>query len=451
MRTRISPIKKNILASFTTIAVQLLNQIVLVPFYLTFWDVNLYSDWIVLMAIVSFFAMSDVGLNNVTINRFVIKYSEGNYNECKSLLINNFFLIFIVGVICIVTSLMYINFVDIVKVLGLHSLSRIDANYILIVLLLKIFVGLLSSVFGGIYNATQNTYKAILLTNLSILAEFFVIFVALLFQLPIVTLVSIYLLPKLLLFLYFLIDANKYFAFSFKLKYFDFKLLKEVMIPSVSFMSFPFAYTVIFQGFTLLVNKYFGANSVILFNTTRTMANFIKTLLSSVQNSVWPEYSIAFGKSDFNRMRILHRKTLVISTTISTFLCVFLLFFGDFIYEIWTHGKIQFDLNLMIAFLMIVFVQSFWTSSSITLMATNNHTKLGGLFLSLSLISLTVAYVLLQIFPNIILTTSCMLLIDLGIAVYAINRAVELTQDSVNELISYYKTFYLLTIRNIFK
>lgn len=43
-----SPIRKNLLANGFGIGVQLLNQIVLVPFYILFWGNELYSDWIVI-------------------------------------------------------------------------------------------------------------------------------------------------------------------------------------------------------------------------------------------------------------------------------------------------------------------------------------------------------------------------------------------------------------------
>ena len=90
MKMKISAVKKNLLANFFGIGVQLFTQIALIPLFLIFWDINTYSDWIILTAISSFFAMSDIGLNSVTINRFVIKHTEGNLVECRSLLTNNY-------------------------------------------------------------------------------------------------------------------------------------------------------------------------------------------------------------------------------------------------------------------------------------------------------------------------------------------------------------------------
>lgn len=61
-----SPIRKNITANMFGVGVQLLNQIILVPFYILFWGNELYSDWIVISALTTIFAMSDVGLKPLT-------------------------------------------------------------------------------------------------------------------------------------------------------------------------------------------------------------------------------------------------------------------------------------------------------------------------------------------------------------------------------------------------
>ena len=83
-----SPIKRNIIANLFGIGVNLLNQIVLVPFYIIYWGNDLYGDWIVLSALTAFFGMSDIGLNSVIQNRFSIKYAQNSFKECSSLLVH---------------------------------------------------------------------------------------------------------------------------------------------------------------------------------------------------------------------------------------------------------------------------------------------------------------------------------------------------------------------------
>lgn len=95
-----SPLRKNFVANLFGIGVNLLNQIVLVPFYIIYWGKDLYSDWIVLSALTAFFCMSDMGLNSVIQNRFSIKYAQNKREECDSLLANNVVIVSFVGCIC---------------------------------------------------------------------------------------------------------------------------------------------------------------------------------------------------------------------------------------------------------------------------------------------------------------------------------------------------------------
>ena len=88
-----TPVRRNLIANLFGLGVNLLNQIVLVPFYIIYWGNELYSDWIVLSSLTAIFSMSDVGLNNVIQNRFSIKYSEGDIKECNSLLSCNFVIV----------------------------------------------------------------------------------------------------------------------------------------------------------------------------------------------------------------------------------------------------------------------------------------------------------------------------------------------------------------------
>lgn len=125
-----SPIRRNMIANLFGVCVQLLNQIVLVPFYILFWGNELYSDWIVISALSAIFAMSDVGLNNVIQNRFSIKLSEEDYEECNSLLTNNFILVAITMVFTLFACGVFVGLWDITKVMSLHLLTRYEANFV---------------------------------------------------------------------------------------------------------------------------------------------------------------------------------------------------------------------------------------------------------------------------------------------------------------------------------
>lgn len=426
-----SPIRKNIVANFFGVGVQLLNQIILVPFYILFWGNELYSDWIVISALTTIFSMSDVGLNNVIQNRFAVKYTEGNLKECESLITNNIILILATLAITLFGIVFFIGVWDITKVMNLHILTREIANWVFVLLVIKVFVGMLSSVQDAVYRSTHNASVATYMSQVGLLATALITLGCILLKTPVIILCILITLPQLVLIFIKFIHSQKYFAYRFSINSFDYNLLKQIVLPSLSFMSFPLGNTIVLQGFTLVVNNYFGANSVVLYNTTRTLCNFIKTFLGTLQTAVWPEYSIAYGKGDYNLMRHLHRKILKITIVVSGLMGVALLLFGPFIYKIWTHDKVVFSYSLMAVYILVLFTESLWTSSAVTLMATNNHSRLGAIYITSSLVALLIAILFVEINPQLWLVALSLVIMHFIIACYTIKEGFKFTKDSL--------------------
>jgi len=425
-----TPIAKNLFANFYGVGINLFNQILLVPFYLTLWGVEKYSDWIVLTTVTSFFAMSDIGLNTVTSNRFSIKISEGDRNECSLLLTNNYVLLLIVASLSIIGITLFALTVDLVELFGLHVLSNSSARYVLIVLVIHVFMGMASGVINAVYRAFSLTSKSTYLDNTVRLAEGLILLLGLLLQMRIEVIVTLYLIPRLIVLIFKHYNTKKLYPYKFRLSEFQMSLLKKILLPSFTFMSFPVGNAIVLQGFTLIVNKYFDANSLVLFNTTRTMSNFVKSIMGTIATAVWPEFSIAFGKKNYSKMRKIHRFSLFSSTAAAVVVALFLLIFGNFIYTVWTQGQVIFDFNLMAAFLLVLIVNNVWYTSSVTLMATNNHSKLGVIYVSSTVFSLILAFVLIPIWHSLIATVFCLLIVDILLSFYSLKGALKLTKDS---------------------
>ena len=429
-----SALQKNIIANFFGIGVQLLNQIILVPLYLSFWNVDLYSDWIVITAISSFFGMSDIGLNSVTANQFTMSYAKGDFKECRSLLTNNYLLIFSIAIIALSGSFIYISCFNINTSLSLHVLSRLDSSYIFILLIIQIFIGMGTSVIDSIYRANSLNHKSVYLGNIGRLSETLVILFSLILGVPMTLMVTFYLLPRCIVCIYKLIDTHKIFPYRFRIKDIDYGLFKKIFIPSITFMSFPMGNAIVYQGFTLVVNKFFGAESVVLFNTTRTMCGFLRQLLGTLQAAVWPEYSIAYGKNDIVRMRTLHRKAFSIATFGALSIGLLLLIFGPSIYDFWTHGKIAFSYPLMIAFLVVFISENTWSTSSVCLMATNKHSQTGIAYILTAIISICFAAGIAHLIYSLPLVEYCLLIVHIPLSIYTIKKGLEMTEDKFPNL-----------------
>lgn len=84
-------------------------------------------------------------------------------------------------------------------------------------------------------------------------------------KLSLIWMVTIYCLPKIILLIYKLYDTNKLYHLRISHFILDKVLLKELFVPSLTFMTFPLGNALMIQGFNIIINTFFGASSLILF------------------------------------------------------------------------------------------------------------------------------------------------------------------------------------------
>ena len=81
----------------------------------------------------------------------------------------------------------------------------------------------------------------------------------------------------------------------------------------------------------------------------------------------------------------------------------------------------QFSYSLVVAFLVVLVVNTMWNTGCVALLATNNHVKFGIIDLCLTVIALIVAYFMAQSFHTLSFVVYSMLVIDFPL-IYYVNR-----------------------------
>lgn len=391
-----NPIYKNIVANFVKIGINFFNQILLIPLYITYWGKDLYSDWIILSAVTSFFAMSDLGLNNATNNRFCIKFAQKDTKECISLLTNNYIIIIAIGILAVSCTFIFGSIIDLSNMLSLRVINNHEACCILTALVLQIFLYMASYVSDAIYNAHSLAAKATYLNNFTRLFVSISIIGGIYFNFSPLIISIISSIPILINILYKYFDTKKIFPNTFSIESIDFNLIKSVIKPSLAFMSFPIGNIVIFQGFTFIVNANFGSTTLILFNTSRTLVNFIRTLIQTLTSAIKPEFSLAYGRNDIIFMKRIYRKLLITSITLSCIIALFISLTGPFIYKIWLSNEIPYNNNVIIPLLIAMIFNAIWEACGATLTSTNNHIGMGIMFVISTLTALLSGFILIN-------------------------------------------------------
>ena len=75
----------NGLAQITQKVIRVLDQLLLVPFFLSYWDASYYGEWLTLSIIPSMLGFSELGVGTAAGNSFVLAYASGNKQQAANI------------------------------------------------------------------------------------------------------------------------------------------------------------------------------------------------------------------------------------------------------------------------------------------------------------------------------------------------------------------------------
>lgn len=425
---------KNITANSISTIWAIIFQLLSVPVFLSCWGATKYGEWIVLNSFVVFFQMSDIGINTASLNSFVINFQKGNLEQCKKIFINSLVVISLIFTVVLVVLLCFFKFPFYEKIFKFNYIKDDLLIQCLLLLFFYTYLGTIINALSSIYSATGNYSRGIMLDNISKFTEGITLILLVYFNISLELILTAYLVLRFLFLVIKYLDSKKLYKIDFNVKYFSFLELKNIIIPSLAFFTIPISNTFIFQGFTLIVNYYFGPTSVVLYSTTRTLINMIKSLSDIIVKSIWPHISFAFAKNDFKFVRLYHSRILMYSLIIFSTSTIFILLFSKTIYLHWTRGKSEFDIVLVCLLLVAMLGNLIQSSSSIILQATNQHSKYVIQYLFFNLIGLLTAFLIARYVHILSFIPLGLIVPEFLLSLFVIKKTLFLTKDSINFL-----------------
>jgi O-antigen/teichoic acid export membrane protein len=139
-----------------------------------------------------------------------------------------------------------------------------------------------------------------------------------------------------------------------------------------------------------------GAASVAVFVTLRTLSNVIWQLTAALNSALWPELTELGAAGHRDTLREVHLLSAKVLLGLSFCAAVFLTLTGETIVGSWTRGRIVYSHALMNAFLLLLIVKTFWSTSSTLLAASNKLRNLSASFIASGVVGLALGYLLID-------------------------------------------------------
>lgn len=325
---------------------------------------NLYGIWIVLLSIMSWLSLFDIGIGNGLRNKLTIALSNNDNEKARSYISTSYIILSCIALALLVLFGGGIYFIDWISIFNSTLLNIGEYR-------LMMFLFLFSIVFSfvlGLINSILNAYQQTALTNvISILTN--IIFILSLFFFKsfffanIIKIVFIYcvsLILSHLLFTIFFFIQHKEVAPRFS--YFSRSKINDVLSLGGSFFVIQIAVLLIFTVDNYIILQLLGTEQVSIYNIVFKLFSIFTIAFGIIISPMWSAFTEANEKGDFIWMKSTIKKLNVFFLVAILGLFAMLIIY-QYILNIWlpVENKIIPPFNLIVALSLFVVI-SIWNN-----------------------------------------------------------------------------------------
>ena len=355
----------NGLASTLQKAVKVLDQLLLVPFFITAWGAAYYGEWLTLTIIPTILGFSDLGFGTAAANAFVLRYASDDKQGASNIAKSGFLTI----TVMIIASLLFsVILIFTLSYFNLFDKSLIDKQQAILAISFLMAARILSF-YQQLYEAYfRAARKAALSINLQSFYSGLVLAISMLVLLMgggIVLFAFTNLIITIGFNIFYALVAKKTLPIRKEFRGQVIKSdIKSLVNKGLGYLMSPVWQAIYFQGTTFVVRIVLGPEAVAIFNTVRTVTRAINQAYTIIISSIIPELQFEIGAGNMQKARKIFRVALSLVVTIALIGIVLLYFGGPWFYEVWTRKVLTPPPMMWNIFIIGIFFNAIWWTSS---------------------------------------------------------------------------------------
>jgi O-antigen/teichoic acid export membrane protein len=354
-------------------AVTIVIQLFSLPLFLICWDTPTYGSWLMLSAVPGYVLMADVGMLQLAGNEMMMAMGRSDVAEANLVFQSaQLFMTIVCGSLGVLLTL--------VALWGpLPNFITADQRIAMVALFYTVLLSMFGGLSDAVFKATGRFGLGLMLNYVIRLLEWAGNIAGLFLFGNFAGVAIMGLLVRLLgtgvgIFVAQGGDSGLEWGTRRASK----KEIRKMLGPALSFMAFPLANALSFQGMTLLVGALMGPASVAIFSTYRTIARIAVQVTGIFSISLWPEFGRLFGQGGSRALESLYRHSALLGAVQALGLSALLYFIWPWLLEAWTHGRIELEPSLMSWMLVYAAVAGVYHVPRVLLQSTNQHISLAG-------------------------------------------------------------------------
>jgi O-antigen/teichoic acid export membrane protein len=434
----------NVTGQIINLALRLISM----PLFLHFWGKDLYGEWLIMLTIPSYLAISGSGISGIAANEMVIKSSKGLQAESLSVFQSVWAFISSITLLFVLLTALFAFIFPVAQWLKISHISVSDIRICMVLLAFYTFCLLQGELLLGAFRVGKFV-KGVLWYNLINLFENVGLLVVVAYSSNVLIALGVYVAIRLL---GTCLMAQQLFQqvpwLKFGVRHASLTVIKSSIIPAFSFFGINISNALSVQGVLMVIGLRLGAPAVVVFTAIRTIVNLIKQFNSMIYYSVLPEFSTSLAKNNILLARKLHRYACQISLYFTLFNIIILMFLGKTVIHIWTNGKLEVDYLFFLLMLFSMLPNTFYVTSAYVHVSINKLTKISIVCLLASIFSIVLTYVTIP-FIGIAAAPVAQIVCDTILLLIIVHDSLLLLNDTVSDFIqSMFRFDYLKKIRH---
>jgi O-antigen/teichoic acid export membrane protein len=356
-------------------------QLIQVPVFLHFWSVPLYGEWMIVNAIPIYLSFSNAGFGSVAGNEMTMLVARKDREGALRVFQSCWWLITILCAGAAVLFCIVLYWLPAARILKLHVIGESDAKWIIFYLGISVLLGQLEQLLQASYRCIGRYPFGSLVKSIMSLGSFACMILAVVFGQGVRATAFIYTLANILGMIFFCALMRRDIPWiKFGWQHARFSEIRRLARPAIAYMGFPLGNALNLQGTLLAVGYALGPTEVVVFGTARTVSRVALQMVSMVNGTFEPEFSVAYGSGNLPLVRSLLRRACQLALIVSLLIVVAMIAGGPWFLHHWTGGHVPPSRSLLSILLVVVVLYSLWSTSSSLMSATNQHQRLAAYY-----------------------------------------------------------------------
>lgn len=363
-------IKRNVLGSLIIKGISILVSFLLVPLTIGYVSNELYGVWLTISSVMTWISFMDLGFAQGLKNKLAEAIAQNDMERGRSLVSTTYFMLVLIFVpLCLILELV-VPAVDWCKLLNVSQIYSDDIVKAMHSLIAFTCIQFIANAIVSIATAFQevalsNTFSVI--GNILALVAVFILTRTCPPSLVVLSIVMAAAPVLVLLSATFILFSSRYRQISPKISSISRNQIKDIFSLGYKFFISNIQVLIIYNATNVLISNVSSPVEVTNYNLAYRYLNVAMMLFGIIMGPLWPAYTDAYTKKDFEWMiktrRIMNRVLLL-----SIIGCILLVIASKPFYYIWigTNAEVPMTMTIFVSLYVIVFC---WNQLNVTLLA----------------------------------------------------------------------------------